>query len=219
MEQKQKLLYFFFALFCIGVGLYPLAYLSSGFREQGVLDSKSQKLLMSNAYLAAFYLHISSGALALLTGWSQFLKSWRNKHLRFHRYLGYLYVTSVFISSIAGFIIALFSTGGTIGAVGFGILAVLWFITNLLAVANIKKGKVKEHEKWMIRNYGLTFSAVTLRIYLPILLMIGLDIAQGLQIVAFLCWIPNIMATEAYIQRKYVKSGIQCSTKIKVING
>ncbi len=51
----------------------------------------------------------------------------------------------------------------------------------------------------------MTFSAVTLRIYLPLILISGSDIVQALQIVSFLCWMPNIVATEAYIQRKYGK--------------
>ena len=205
MEVKQQLLWSLFALSCIGIGLYPLSFAFSAVRQNGLLATKSQELLMDNTYMIAFYTHISFGGLALLVGWSQFLKSWRNKYLTFHRYLGSFYVTAVFTSSIAGFIISFYSTGGAIGGFGFGTLAVLWFATNLIALANIKMGKVKEHEKWMIRNYGLTFSAVTLRIYLPLILMSGSDIAQALQIVSFLCWMPNIVVTETYIQSQYGK--------------
>ncbi len=137
MELTKKILWFLFALAAIGVGLYPIAYFFAVVRQNSLLATKSWELLMSNAYMTAFYTHISSGGLALLTGWSQFLRSWRNKYLTFHRYLGYFYVTAVFTSSISGFIIAFYSTGGTTGVFCFGSLAVLWFGTNALALISI----------------------------------------------------------------------------------
>ncbi len=201
MKTQNKCLWILFGFLAIFIGLYPLAYFSSTFKQYGLLSSKSQQLLVNVTYMAIFYTHISFGGLALLTGWSQFSKSWRNKHPTFHRYLGYIYVTSVFVSSIAGFIIAFFATGGAIAGIGFGTLAVLWFITILFAFINIKRGNIKEHEKWMIRNYALAFAAVTLRIYLPFAMLGTGDIGQALQIVAYLCWIPNAIVTEIYIQR------------------
>jgi len=110
---------------------------------------------------------------------------------------------AVFISSIAGFIISSYSTGGMSGTLGFGIGAVFWFASNILAFVKIKKGKVREHEKWMMRNYMGTFAAVTLRIQLPIILACGADIVQALAIVAWISWIPNLIGIEVYIQRKY----------------
>jgi len=77
---------------------------------------------------------------------------------------------------------------------------VAWFTTNLFALIKIKKGKIKEHEKWMMRNYMLTFSAVYLRIYLPIILGCGASIEQALMIVSWLCWVPTMVGMEVYIQ-------------------
>jgi len=213
-QTKTIILWILFALFAIAIGLYPLGFLSTNFRNNGVLSSKPQGLRSNPAYLTSFYLHISFGGLAILTGWSQFIKSWRNKYLKFHRYLGYVYVISVLISSISGFIIAIFSTGGTIAAVGFGSLAVAWFISNIAGLTRIKQGDIKEHEKWMMRNYALTFSAVTLRIYLPILLANGASIELTLKIVSWLCWIPNITVMETYIQRRCKKVLLSSESKL-----
>jgi len=165
--------------------------------------------------MTAFYTHISLGGVALLTGWSQFIKSWRNKYLKIHRFLGYIYVTSVLGSSITGLIIAIFSTGKKPATIGFGMLAVSWFISNIKAFFGIRKGKVKEHEKWMIRNYALTFSAVTLRVYLPILLGNGTGIVKALQIVSWLCWVPNAVVAEIYIRSQYGGKEANSRTKIK----
>ena len=200
IQTRNNILWALFAFSATIISLYPLTFLSSESRNSGLLTQKSQELRSSLAYMTSFYIHISFGGIALLTGWSQFLKSWRNKHRTFHRRLGYVYVTSVLISSIAGFIIAFFSTGGTISEFGFGSLAVVWFTTNLLAFMAIKKRKIKEHEKWMMRNYSLTFGAVKLRVYLPILFGLGADVYLALQIVSWISWVPNLVAMEIYIQ-------------------
>lgn len=200
-QAVHNVLWVLFALAAIAIGFYPFAFASAGFRNNGLLSSKSYELRTNPLYLTAFYIHISCGGLALLTGWSQFIKSWRNKHLMFHRYLGYAYVISVLISSITGFIIALYSSGGVVASVGFGMLAILWLLTDLYAFLTIKQRKFKEHEQWMMRNYALTFAAVTLRIYLGILIR-PLAIELTLQIVSWLCWVPNIVIVEAYIRLK-----------------
>jgi len=204
MEITPKKIYWTtFGLSAIGIGLYPLAFLSSGFRKSGFFSVKSRELLANPFYISAFYTHISLGGIALLTGWSQFIKSWRNKYRKLHRFLGYIYVTSVLGSSITGLIVAVYSTGRKPAAIGFGALAVSWFISNLKAFFQIRKGKVKEHERWMIRNFALTFSAVTLRVYLPILLAKKTGIVKSLQIASWLCWVPNAIIAEIYIQSQY----------------
>ena len=204
MEIKRKLLWILFGLSAIGVGLYPITYTFLNSPTSGLLASKPRDLIANAGYMTAFYMHIGYGGLALLTGWSQFLSSWRRNHPSFHRVLGYVYIISVLVSSITGFIIALYSSGGTVASIGFGMLAVLWFTTILLAFINIKRGAIKEHQKWMIRNYSMTFAAVTLRIYLPIVLFAsGNGIEFTLQVVSWVAWVPNIIVAEGYIQREY----------------
>jgi hypothetical protein len=190
MQTQQKVLWIIFALAAILVGLYPIAYSNFYVRNYGLLASKPPELLENGGYMTAFYMHIGFGGMALLTGWSQFMKSWRHKYPTFHRRLGYVYISSVFVSSIAGFIIALSATGGTVSTVGFVLLAVSWFTSILAAFINI--------------NYSLTFAAVTLRIYLPILMFaIGDSIEVTLQILAWLAWVPNILVMEIYVQFYY----------------
>ena len=137
MQAKEKCLWTLIAFFAILIGLYPIGYSFDVFRQNSLLRSKAWELLTSSVYMTAFYTHISSGGVSLLTGWSQFIRSWRNKHPTFHRYLGYIYVLAVFTSSITGFIMAFFSTGGVVGAFGFGSLAVVWLTTILFAFTKI----------------------------------------------------------------------------------
>ena len=48
----------------------------------------------------------------------------------------------------------------------------------------------------MIRSYALTLGAVTLRVYLPLFLMLGLPFEQAYPAVAWLAWVPNLIIAE-----------------------
>ncbi|MNH34448.1 hypothetical protein D3C79_950460 [compost metagenome] len=72
------------------------------------------------------------------------------------------------------------------------------------ALVHIKKRNIQGHQKWMLRNYALTFAAVTLRIWLPLFtVLFGFDHFQySYAVIAWLCWVPNFIVMEWYIQRK-----------------
>ena len=48
----------------------------------------------------------------------------------------------------------------------------------------------------MIRNFALTFAAVALRLYLPPVFIFGLPFATSYAIIAWLCWVPNLLVAE-----------------------
>jgi hypothetical protein len=62
---------------------------------------------------------------------------------------------------------ALVSEQGLATHLGFGILAVLWFLTGLEAYRTVRRGNIEAHRRWMIGNFALTLAAVTLRNQLP----------------------------------------------------
>ena len=45
----------------------------------------------------------------------------------------------------------------------------------------------------MIRSFALTFAAVMLRIYVPLAYMAGLPVELSYQVIAWLCWVPNLV--------------------------
>jgi len=53
----------------------------------------------------------------------------------------------------------------------------------------------------MIYSYAACFAAVTLRIWLPLLTMIYGDFVKAYVIVAWLCWIPNIIVAGVITRR------------------
>jgi len=183
-----------FAFFAIAVGLYPFTYYIIDMHGQGLLASKPKELLENVIWHSAFYIHITFGGIALLVGWSQFSSRLRNRYPGTHRTIGKIYVCSVILSSLAGLYIALFASGGIIATLGFGLLAALWFFTVLKAYTSILNKEFKQHENWMIRNYALTFAAVTLRIYLPLSqAVLHMDFITAYRIISWLCWVPNLI--------------------------
>jgi hypothetical protein len=111
-------------------------------------------------------------------------------------------VFSALPSGLAGFYIAWYATGGLVASLGFICLAVGWFSSTLAAYLYIRKRKIAQHEKMMIFSYAFCFGAVTLRIWLPLLinLMDGAFI-PAYKIVAWLCWIPNLIFAFMYTLR------------------
>ena len=137
----------------------------------------------------------------MLIGWIQFSQSIRNKNLAFHRLTGKVYVISVLLSSLGGFYIGYFATGGMVPALGFMSLAVVWFYTTLKAYLLIKNKRTEEHKKMMTYSYATCFAAVTLRLWLPVLMMYFQNFTISYSIVAWLCWIPNLIVAY-FITRK-----------------
>jgi uncharacterized membrane protein len=192
------------AFAAIVIGLYPLIYFLVDMHDKGIFKSKPTELLRDSIWHTFFYIHISFGGIALLTGWTQFSKRLRARYLNTHRFVGKIYLIAVLLSSAAGLYIAYYATGGIICTLGFGILAIIWMYTAIKAYTSIRALNIEEHKNWMTRNYALTFAAVNLRVYLPLLTMFVFnhDFIPGYRIVSWLAWVPNLIIAEMIIRKK-----------------
>jgi uncharacterized membrane protein len=187
-------------ILAIGIAGYAFQYLS--FEKTDFLKSKDAVLTSSVLWLTAFYLHVFFGGTALLIGGFQFLERLRDKYLAVHRKLGTVYFVSVLIASLAGLALSFFAHGGIFSKAGFFALAVLWLVSVCKALAAIKQRDIVSHQMWMTRNYAFTFAAVTLRLWIPILIMaFKLDFVEAYRIVAWLCWVPNLLFAELLVYR------------------
>lgn len=198
----KKLSWILFAVLAILVGLYPAIYLFAD-RKFGLLSSKTNELLADPIWNIGFYTHIFFAGLALLIGWTQFSSKLRNKNIAVHQMTGKVYVISALVSSLAGIYIGIFATGGLVSSMGFICLGVIWFYTTLLAYLNIRNKRIAQHQKMMIFSYAACFAGVTLRIWLPILTNIFGDFITAYTIVAWLCWVPNLMV--AYLIKRKIQ--------------
>jgi hypothetical protein len=156
-----------------------------------------QMIAVFNEHRALITTHAVASALALLLGPCQFLDSLRAARPRLHRALGYAYlVPGVALGGIAGLLLARHSFGGLVSHLGFGLLAALWLFSGVMAVVAAKARRFADHRAWMVRNFALTFAAVTLRLYLPLGFASGLRFEAFYPAVAWLCWVPNLLFVE-----------------------
>ncbi len=196
----RKISYYIIAICAVLIGIYPAIYFIAD-RKFGLLASKSEALLADPLWNTMFYIHIILGGVALLIGWLQFSKKLRLKNLQLHRKIGEIYVISCLLSGFSGFYIALYATGGISPKLGFASMAIVWFFTTLFGFTSVTKGYIIKHQKLMIYSYAVCFSAVTLRIWLPILGNIFGGFLPAYRIVAWLSWLPNMLV--AYLIIKY----------------
>jgi uncharacterized membrane protein len=187
------------------IGLYPIIYFLID-RRFGLLSSKSIELLNDNLWNIGFYGHITLGGLALLIGWLQFSNKLRIKKTELHRTIGKIYVISVFISGVCSLFIALYATGGIISILGFFSLGLIWLTTTTLGFKAIKKGNIELHEKFMIFSYAACFAAVTLRVWLPLLSIAMGEFNSAYRIVAWICWVPNIIVAYLIVRNKRIQT-------------
>ena len=152
------------------------------------------------------YTHIFGSLVALVIGPVQFLASIRLKYIQLHRWSGRVYlVVGVLFGGIAGFVMAQHAFGGLVAKVGFTSSAVVWIFTGSMAFYSILKGDIYTHRRWMVRNFSLTFSAVTLRIYLGVFMALGVPFSDFYPLLAWLSWVPNILLAE-WIFNRYNKT-------------
>jgi len=154
------------------------------------------------AHRLAIYTHVFASAVALLLGPIQFSVRLRAARPGLHRWLGRTYLgLGVLVGGVAGFVMAFHAFGGRVAQLGFGCLAIAWLYTGARAYLGIRARDVASHRRWMVRNFALTFAAVTLRLWLPASVVAGVPFGLAYPAIAWLCWVPNALFAEVLLGR------------------
>lgn len=161
-------------------------------------------LIHLDHYRLAFYLHIFSSLIVLLSGAFLFsnyiLKNWTI----FHRWIGKIYVALLMlISAPTGLIMAFYANGGWPAKGSFLLLTPIWWWCTWKGYQTARAKKFKAHRIWMMRSYALTLSAISLRVYQ---LLLGnffyLDPAFQYALVSWISWLGNLFFVEMWIRNK-----------------
>ena len=178
----------------MGIVLYAAKYFS--FNPDVFFPQQREVYL---AHETGIIIHIIGGVLALGLGPFQFLNRFRSRYPKVHRWMGRLYLFGIALGGIAGLYMAFYAYAGIAASLGFASLALLWLATGTMAYRTIRAGDISRHREWMIRNFALTFAAVTLRIWMmPLTIVFGGEL--GYEIAAWICWLPNLFVAEAIIR-------------------
>jgi uncharacterized membrane protein len=203
MHSINKVLLYFLTFGVAGYAAYTYGMLPLG----ALVHPDMQANFL--AHSTGIYTHAFAAIVALVLGPFQFSSRLRQKHLQLHRWLGRSYLAiGVLVGGVSGLYMAQFAYGGPVARLGFAALALFWLYTGLHAFLAIRRGAVNEHRRWMVRNFALTFAAVTLRIYLPSSMLAGIDFSVAYPIIAWLCWVPNLLFAEWRYNNASGKSSI-----------
>jgi len=211
---RARVGYWWFALTAAAIAVFaPLPYLTESLRglsgdEGGIAANYVDRRA---AIQAAFDVHVIFGGLAMQLSPVQFVARLRAAAPRVHRTCGRVVFASIGLAGVAGAVLSTTNLAGPIGTAGFGALAVLWAGFAVMALRAIRRGDVDAHRGWVIRTFALTYAAVTLRLWLGLLIGVQVGAAgvaeqlafdRAYAVVPFLCWVPNVIVAELYLRRR-----------------
>ena len=201
----KKLIWIIGTILAISISLYAIMqYFIFGANESGFVSAKiSFGEMLNQLWYIMLYIHAFTSLIALAIGPFLLSRKIRNKNRERHKMIGKVYYFCILLGGLTGLYLAFKATGGIISTLGFGFLSIFWIGTAAVALFKIRQRQVQLHCKWMIRNYSLTFAAVTLRIWLLIFILIaGIENYEtSYIIISWLCWVPNLLIAEFYVKR------------------
>lgn len=189
----------FVALCSLSLGVAGYAVVVYGFLPLGVLVHPEVRSAYE-VHRYGIYVHVFAAAVALALGPFQFYARLRSARPALHRWMGRAYLGfGVLVGGIAGLYMSMYAYGGVPARLGFACLALGWLYTGVRAYLSICARDVASHRRWMVRNFSLAFGAVTLRLWLPASVVSGIPFEAAYPVIAWLCWVPNLLVAEFLI--------------------
>lgn len=205
----NRKIWFVFTCFALLVSSYIVVqyFIMDGFQTGLVKAKLMYGSKLSEFWYSMLFTHITTSIVALVIGPFTLSTQFREKNMNRHRIAGRIYMVGILLGGVSGLYLSFYATGGLVAKLGFGLLSVLWLTSAYQALHRVKNKKIKEHRNWMIRNYALTFAAVTLRIWLPLFIVLfGIEHFElSYAIIAWLAWVPNLIVAELFIRKKLNK--------------
>lgn len=197
--------YLLLLYFCYLMLLITLQYIPVDL--QAAFLSIKEDVVGKRYYQIAFFAHVYSSMLVLLTGLIQFPVQIRKKSPALHRWSGRFYVAAILcIAGPGGLVMSIHANGGLPAQIAFLMLSVLWIVFTYLGFATAKSGDIAAHQRWMYRSYALTLSAISLRFWKWLFVILfeprPMDVYK---VVAWLGWTGNLIIAELliyYVLRK-----------------
>lgn len=110
------------------------------------------------------FLHILPGILFILLGVFQFIKSFRNRFINLHRFIGRVYLLLGLIIGVTAITMGFWVRfGGIIETSAVTIFGVFFLFALLNAYRHIMSKQYDLHREWMIRAYSIGLAVATMR--------------------------------------------------------
>ncbi|HEY2206957.1 MAG TPA: DUF2306 domain-containing protein [Pseudonocardia sp.] len=173
------------------------------------LDIRASRLpVRDQVHYGLLVAHIGTALVGLVLGPLQFVPAVRARR-RVHRRIGRTYLLAGVLPSALTVIPVALLSGRPATQVGLVVPALGWLVTGALGVRAVRRGDVQAHRDWMLRNYALTFLAVTARLLVPLMLLASLPFGGSPSAVTGLIplgqvlgWVVNLAVVEVWIRRR-----------------
>ncbi len=155
--------------------------------------------LKTSVWLMVMYIHVAFACAAMASGLLNFWTRGAGKHRRLHRLNGYVYVSAVLLVVLTSGYMAPYATGGKVSSMGFNLLNIAWLAITTTAMVHIRRRRVSEHRRWMVRSYAFCFTNMLIHLLTLVLHgMIGLAYATSYTIglygtIALLLAVPEVI--------------------------
>ncbi len=156
--------------------------------------------LQTWALHVALLAHITAGPLALLLAPLQLIRWIRNRWPWLHRWIGRIYVLSVGLSGSAALVMLFGFKGSAWALAGFAVVSVSWLVATWRGYDLARKGQYAAHRRWMIRSIALTAAAISLRLIMTPLIMMGWSVTQTYDVTGWASWIVTLTLAEILIR-------------------
>ena len=164
-----------------------------------------QDVIVFNHYKVAFFTHVYTSIFLMVFGAIQFSKYIQKKYVKLHRVSGRLYVgILLLLSGPSGLIMSYYANGGLVAQVSFLLLSSFWMLFTFLSFYFILKRQVIQHQKFAIRSFALTLSAISLRLFKYLLVLFFEPFPMdAYRIAAWSGWTFNLLLAEIIIYYKF----------------
>jgi hypothetical protein len=123
-----------------------------------------ERELKLGIWLNVMHVHVGFACVAMAAGFINLTRS-GEKHRRFHRLNGYLYVFSVLVVVLTSGYMAPYATGGKVSGMGFNLINVVWLILTTTALFHIFRKRMVQHRRWMLRSYAFCFTNMLIHLF------------------------------------------------------
>jgi uncharacterized membrane protein len=161
----------------------------------------------------ALWAHLAGGLTALLIGPLQLWLGLTRRRLQVHRWLGRSYLAAAIVSlSGASYLIAKELPDDWVFAGGLLGLACAWALTTGMGYLAVRRGRIQQHQQWMIRSYVVASAFVLFRVFVDILHAFGIHSPEGtktpeeLKLAAWFCWSVPLLVTEVCLQWRNLRA-------------
>ncbi|UGS24403.1 DUF2306 domain-containing protein [Flavobacterium channae] len=164
-----------------------------------------QDVIVLNHYKVAFFTHVYTSIFLMVFGAIQFSKYIQKNYIKLHRVSGRLYVAILLLlSGPSGLIMSYYANGGLVAQISFLLLSSFWMLFTFLSFYFILKRQVVKHQKFAIRSFALTLSAISLRLFKYLLVLFFEPFPMdAYRIAAWSGWTFNLLIAKLIIYYKF----------------